>query len=262
MPGVRARFKEAVEGADYLAGNISTRIGNVSPALLQRARLYEMRQLTESHKYLHDVVPFMKEVEKLPEAHKAELDRALLNGDREAIARVMQGNRPLVDAWRQVRNVLGEVGGALQGHGRFRTMKDEYFPRLVKDLDGLRAALERPERTRLERALKEAEDAAMKSRGTPLTHIETSAIVNREMQAYRRSRAERPGFTRGRTVEEVTESLRPFYHSPSESLYAFIRGAVVFLVEILLKLSAAVLALLTLALLLVISWVGNYRRGE
>jgi hypothetical protein len=66
----------------------------------------------------------------------------------------------------------------------------------------------------------------MKSRGTPLTHIETSAIVNREMQAYRRSRAEHPGFTRGRTVEEVTESLRPFYHSPSESLYAFIRGAV------------------------------------
>ena len=227
MPGVKSRFKEVVEKTDYLAGNISTRIRNISPALLQRARLYEMRSLTESHRYLHQVAPFMQELQKVPATRRAELDRAILTNDRAKIAQLMQGNVPLVKAWREARNTLNELGTSLQGHGRFRAMKDDYFPRLVKDIEGLKQALDAPERTRLEKAISEAETQAMKSRGVPLSHIEISALVNREMQALgRRPRGYQPGFAKPRSVEEVTEALRPFYHTPSESLYAYVRGAV------------------------------------
>jgi hypothetical protein len=225
LPGVRRRLKQAADAADYGIGNISTRIRNISPALAQAARTFEMRNLVESHAALHKVAPFMAELEKVKGERRAALDRALLTNDAEAIAKLMQGNAPLVAAWRQTRNALNELGLRLQGYGRFKLMKDDYFPRLVKDVEGLKAALGAPERTRLEAALKEAEQAAMRSRGTPLTSIEQSAIINREVQAIRRARGYQPGYAKGRKVEEITEQLRPFYHTPSESLYAYVRGA-------------------------------------
>ena len=226
LPGVRRRLKQAAEAADYGIGNISTRIRNTSPALALAARRFEMRNLMESHAVLHQVAPFMAALEKVPKEKRAALDRALLTNDAEAIAAGMKGNPELVAGWRQVRNTLNELGTRLAGYGRFRMMKDDYFPRLVKDVEGLKAALGTPERTRLETALREAEQAAMRSRGTPLTSIEQSAIINREVQAVRRARGYLPGFAKARAVEEVTEQLRPFYHTPSESLYAYVRGAV------------------------------------
>jgi len=225
LPGVQRRLKQAAEAADYGIGNISTRIGNISPALRQRARLFEMRNLTESHRVLHEVVPFMKALDKVPESKLAPLERALLTNDAPKIAELMKGNPELVSGWRQVRNTLNDLGTKLAGYGRFRSMKDDYFPRLVKDVEGLKAALGTPERTKLQAALDEAQAAAMKSRGTPLTNIEQSAIINREVQAIRRARGYLPGFAKDRAVAEITEQLRPFYHTPSESLYAYIRGA-------------------------------------
>lgn len=226
LPGVKRRLKDAAEAADYGIGVISTRIGNVSPALRQRARLFEMRSLTEAHARLHRVVPFMQELERVPATRRAELDRAILTNDRAKIAELIRGNRPLVDAWREARNVLNEIGEELQGHGRFKSMKDDYFPRLVKDLEGLKGVLGRVERGRLEQALAEAEREAMRVRGTPLTHVEVSAIVNKQLYSQGRAKGYQPGFAKGRTVEEVTEQLRPFYFTPSESLYTYVRGAV------------------------------------
>lgn len=226
LPGVQRRLKQAAETADYGVGLISTRIANISPALAQRARLFEMRNLTESHEVLHKVVPFMKALEAVPASKRATLDRAILTNDAEAIAGLMKGNPELVAGWRQVRNVLNGLGKQLAGHGRFKSMKDDYFPRLVKDVEGLKEALGTPERTRLEAALQEAQTHSMRTRGSPLTNIEQSAIINREVQAMRRARGHLPGFAKERAVAEVTERLRPFYFTPSESLYAYVRGAV------------------------------------
>lgn len=66
----------------------------------------------------------------------------------------------------------------------------------------------------------------MKSRGTPLTSIEQSAIINREIQGFHRAKGYQPEYAKPRSVEEVTAKLQPFYHTPAESLYAYTRGAV------------------------------------
>ena len=225
MPGGRARLKSALEVIDYGLGSLSTRIGNLSPATKLRLRDFERRVLSESHATLHRVAPFMQELEKVQGPKRAALERAILTNDSAAIADLMKGNVPLVAAWREVRNVLTETGEKLQGHGRFRTMLEDYFPRLVKDVEGLKGALGQVERTRLEKALLDAERAALKARGAPLTDVEKSAVINQEVQGFRRASATRPGFSKARGVEEITETLRPFYHTPAESLYAYVRAA-------------------------------------
>lgn len=66
----------------------------------------------------------------------------------------------------------------------------------------------------------------MKNRGTPMTQVEQSSIINREIQGFRRAKGYQPGFAKQRGVEEITEKLQPFYHTPQESLYAYVQGAV------------------------------------
>ena len=226
LPGARARLVAIAKAADFGLGSLSTRIGNLSPALKMRAREYERRVLQESNDTLHRVVPLMKELHKLPKAQQAELERAILTNDPKRIGELMQGNAPLVAAWRETRNVLRELGEKLQGHGRFKTMLEDYFPRLVKDVEGLKAALGTPERTRLEQALAEGDKRAIKARGTPMTDVERSAIINREIQGFRRAKGYQPGFAKQRGVDEITAKLQPFYHTASESLYAYIRGSI------------------------------------
>lgn len=226
MPGVQKRFTQAVNAADYGLGALSTRIGNISPAVLHRARTFEMRNLSEAYERLHKVAPFMQELDKVKGQLRSALDRAILTNDREGIAALMKGNPALVKAWRETRGVLQEVGTKLQGYGRFKSMREDYFPRLVKDVEGLKQALDIPVRTRLEQKLAEANEKAMKNRGTPLTNIEESAIVNQElMGSNRQPRGYQPGYTKARGVEEITKELQKFYYTPSESLYAYIRGA-------------------------------------
>lgn len=226
LPGVRNRLKQAADTVDYGLGAISTRLGNISEPLKLKAREYERRVLMQSHEYLTKVVPFMKEMQKIAPSRRGELERAILTNDASRISELIKGNQPLVAAWREVRNTLHDLGSRLQGHGRFKTMLDDYFPRLVKDVEGLKAALAVSERTRLEQALLEGEKRAMKSRGTPLTSIEQSAIINREIQGFHRAKGYQPEYAKPRSVEEVTAKLQPFYHTPAESLYAYTRGAV------------------------------------
>ena len=226
FPGVRARFAQSVKGVDYLIGSLSTRIGNVSPSVKMAARAFEMRNLERAYEYLHRVAPFMQELEKVKGPARLELERAILTNDPAVIDAAMKGNAPLVTAWRQTRTMLNEIGKQLQGYGRFKSMREEYFPRLVKDLEGLKKALDQPLRTRLETALQEAERKALKSRGTPLTDIERSAIVNKELQAVRRAQGFQPGYAKPRRVKEIDERIQPFYYTPAESLYAYTRSAV------------------------------------
>lgn len=226
LPGTRARIASVAKMADYGLGNLSTRIGNISEPLKLRAREYERRVLEGSYQELHKVVPLMQELNKLPDGERMKLERAILTGDSAATAKLMEGNVPLVKAWRETRNVLQELGGKLQGHGRFKTMLDDYFPRLVKDVDGLKAALDIQDRTRLEQALMDAEKRTMRERGTPLTSVEQSAIINREIQGFRRAKGYQPGYAKGRGVDQITEAIQPFYHTASESLYAYIRAGV------------------------------------
>ena len=170
------------------------------------------------------VEPFLVELNKVKDKV---LDRAILTNDEGAVlARIKDlGNGALLRGWSEVRSTLRDLGEELQGLGRFKEAKEGYFPRIVTDRKGLLEALGGELKTRLELKLHDAEATAIRSRGTGLTQVEQSVIINRFLQENERAFGQ-PGFTKGRKVKEVTEDLEPFYASPTESLHSYIRAAV------------------------------------
>lgn len=222
LPAARRAFKTTLEGADKLAGATSTRLKNLSEPLWKRVALdYESGVLRETHSKLDRVLDWMKTSTNLPRAAKEKLDNALFfrgEGAGQAIAEANKGNPALVKSWREVQNVLRELGEKAQQLGRFRDLSSDYFPQRVKDFEGLKAKLDQPIRQGIERALHEAEQTMLRVAKRGLADSERDAIINRMLRNHFTQKTFQPGYAKPRTIEQVTQELRPFYHSPQESL--------------------------------------------
>lgn len=216
--------KALVRGADYGLGSLSTRIRNISEPLAHRAREYERHVLADTHSAISRVDPFLVELQKQPAARRERLSRAILSNDKAQIDNLIQSYPELKAGWAEVRKVLDETGVKLQEHNRLGSLRQDYFPRVVTDYEGLSAALGQQARTALERRLHDAEVASIKATGAGLTPIERSKIVNQHMRGLSATDFA-PGFTKGRQIGTITEALQPFYASPAESLHTYLSAA-------------------------------------
>ena len=221
--GAMAKGKPG-KGLEYTLGLVSTNLGGISQPLLRRARDYERFVMERTDKALDAVTPFIKGIKKLPAAAADALNLALLRNDPGEIAAAIKGNPVLVAGYRQVQNLLEAFRAEQIGLGRFAAGVNDYFPRVVKDLEGLKEALSLPMRTQLENALAKAEADMIKARGRGLTDVERSLVVNRSLLASAPN-ASLPGFAKARGVD-VTADLAQFYMTPTESLLRYIVGAV------------------------------------
>lgn len=213
------------KGLDYAMGNLSTRLGNISPALRLRARDFERRVLDGTDKSLNEVDPFLKVMSKLKGEKAKALDTALMANDTHAISEVLKGDPNLVGGWRKVQNLLRGFEDTQKSLGRFKEGLSGYFPRLVKDLDGLKAALNTEQRTSLEQALIKAEAKMVKEKERGLTDVEKSIIIDRSLNSDA-GISHLPGYAHGRRIKEMTEKLRPFYADPREALLRYVSAAV------------------------------------
>ena len=228
LPGGKKRLQATLEKLDDLGGVISTRIGNYSPPIKYRLRQYEMAEKMRSYEEMEKAVPFLRGINAMPEAQRKVLERAMLTDAREATRQIDALNNPAFSkAWRDTLAMKDSLGAEAHGRGRFKTMLEGHFPRLVIDQEGLFKALGNEQEVRIKQILKDAEVESMKNRGRPLSAIEESSLINKEIQNFSRPpRGHQPGFYKRRTVEEITEELQPFYATPSEALYAYVRGTV------------------------------------
>ena len=221
--GAMAKGKPG-KGLEYTLGLVSTNLGGISQPLLRRARDYERFVMERTDKALDAVTPFIKGIKKLPTAAADALNLALLRNNPGEIAAAIKGNPALVAGYRQVQNLLEAFRAEQIGLGRFAAGVNDYFPRVVKDLEGLKEALSLPMRTQLENSLAKAEADMIKARGRGLTDVERSLVVNRSLLASAPN-ASLPGFAKARGVD-VTADLAQFYMTPTESLLRYIVGAV------------------------------------
>lgn len=222
--GLARGGKALVRGADYGLGALSTRIKNISEPLAHRAREYERRVLGDTHAAISRVDPFLVSLQRLPEAKRQRLSRAILTNDAAQINNLIQSYPELRAGWKEVRQVLDETGAKLQQHNRLARLREDYFPRVVTDYEGLSKALGQEARNTLERRLFEADKASIKATGQGLSGLERSKIVNQHMRGLAASDYA-PSFAKGRRIDEVTEALQPFYASPSESLHTYLSAA-------------------------------------
>lgn len=215
---------EVARGLDYAGGNISTRIGNMSQAVLHRAREYERGVLTRTHGLLDQAHPFIERLDKVKGEKGQVLARAILTNDPVAIKSALDavGDSKLTTEFSNVRKMLDEVGKELQAHGRVGNLRENYFPRMVKDLDGLMSQLGTETRTRLQKALNEANVESMRKTGAPLSDLEQTTIINRALTQSVDGMKGKPGFSKARQIDAITAELQPFYASPVESLHSYL----------------------------------------
>lgn len=223
-PGVAQKASSILRDIEDFAGNTSYQIEKLSPPVLRAVDNYKMGQLVRTQNYLHAATPFAEVLRRAsPEAGKA-LDAALLTGDWPTALKAL-GDLGVAGAFSEltkVRALLGEVGKDLLASGAVRGLVDNYYPRVVADLDGLLGALGKPAREFLDRAVTEAQRKA----GRPLDDIELSQVVNRTLEnsLYKRG-GDNSGFRAGRSISEVTTDLAKFYAPASESLVMYLDWA-------------------------------------
>lgn len=222
MPKGRGGFKTA---RDYL-GVVSTTLRDADPALLRHARQFEERLQTRKNEVKAAGDPFLASAESLPRAQKRALNRAVLTNDPAAVdaAIVATGRPALAQQWRNLRAGLDRLGQELQAAGIVPKLRTDYFPRIVKDVEGLFSEIGKTATTELQKRLLDADRKAVTSRGSGLTQLEESAIINQYLLEPLRQ-GHRPAWTKGRSVPEITEALEPYYLNMTDSFHAYANSA-------------------------------------
>lgn len=223
--GARAR-KSIGRGAEYLYGASSTAILNRSAAIHKRILSTENAILTNTHKHLEQVDPFLVKLNSLPKEGADVLARALMTGRSDVINRILEAfNDPeLTAAYKQVRSSLDSLRDKLVQLKRFSRGNVEYFPRLVKDKEGLFKAIGKEEASSIKAVLDEANLKSFDKNGRPLSEVEESSIITQML--FTDKRGVQPGFSKSRGIEEITPELQQYYANPAESLHSYIRAAV------------------------------------
>jgi len=230
-------FREIVNKMDTGFGMLPTRLGHINP-ILKWAMIESERDLIKgSHDRLAAVDDFLVKLNRpgtwyrpggVPAEQLAKVNEALLSNKPGEIAAAIKatGNDSLAQAYQKVRVVLDDVGRELETRGVIKRTQADYFPRSVKDYEGLMAspAINVEVKSKIESALAQAEAETLKTRGSGLTNEERSSIINKQLEvSYPAS--DQPGFAKRRTIRDVTKDLVPFYHTPTEALHQYIGRA-------------------------------------
>lgn len=222
----RAGLRGLVKHADDILGASSTRILNRSPRIHKAIVSTERKILDRTHQHLTNVDPFLEKLKSLPAEGRGILSRALMTGRGAVIDRILKAfdDPELIAEYKKVRTTLDSIGDKLVNLRRFDLKNIEYFPRVVKDKEGLFNAIGKEEAANIKQILENANADSMRKHGRPLNPMEESAIINKTL--FVDKRGAQLDFTKNRGIEEITPELQQFYASPEEALHSYIRDAV------------------------------------
>ena len=256
IPGSASRAQEAIDNAivndsatsrfysktlDKYLGAISTRVRNISEPVFGRLRRFEFRTHSKTSDNMVKAHPFLEGIHSLSKPVKNRLSLHLFNQEYEAAEAVLARSAPqLVDSFQTVKTLLADLAGEIKDSGSTMNILDDYFPRVVKDLDGLRSNLGVPQRSYLDQQLNTYAKSIGKTT-TQLTEDQRSYVYDLVFRGYKviaddgkarfvyqgAPRVDGSGaFTKARQIPKITEDQLQYYASPEEALSLYIRRAV------------------------------------
>lgn len=227
-PAVRHSAEGAAKQLNEALGLVSTTLKNADERVWLRAVDHERRVLTETHRVLEEINPFVEAVRGLPKLEGQAVDLALKNGDLRSVTAVIKalGDPKALESWDKVQTFLKESGKELKELGVIKGTLPNYFPRVVKDLEGLLDSLGAQQKKGLEKALQEAEKKSLKASGQGLGELERSQVVNAYLAGRGGEGSGKPGFTKARVIEQVTPAMAKFYASSDDALVRYANQAV------------------------------------
>ena len=200
--------------------DVISRIENVSPRLGMAVRRVSQRSATRTTDDIKRIDRFYRapEYRALARADKRELDRAFLNGDKEAADLIMSkapGLKELYD--KNVRALLSDVQKQ-RLEGGADGFIESFHPRAVVRLKALKRSMGKEVDGEVTQALKDAARAKRKAGQGDLTENEVAAVINQRIGG-------RPlKVLKDRRITEITPEQQRYYADSRDSLIDYLHN--------------------------------------
>jgi hypothetical protein len=214
---------------ERVATPISSRIRSISEPVFGRLRKLEMKTHEKVASHLDKSKDFMVRASRLAkkkDKNYLAMERALMNGERDQAKEIAAEHFPdMIEGINNVSEVLDEMYDDLVDAGVDLDYSANYFPRKVKDMEGLMTYLGRDLSSELDRYLDKAAAKKGFSGRAGLDVEDREVLIN----AYLSGDIKRGGklsLAQSRTIEELQEGMEEFYYSAADSLNYYINKAV------------------------------------
>ncbi len=219
----RKFIEHPVKQLDKNIGLIDTRLDLLVPGanlgLVQRN--FERSVMQSVGDALKAATPFVDKFLKLPLDVQDFIAGALRNGDRS----VLKAYPELEADFKPVVKLLDSIETQLKGLGRFAKGVADYFPRSIRDLDGLMEALGKDVQVGLEARLAKAELEMGAKKLRPMTELERDIVINDYL--FRPDPTSGlPGYAKSRGLDVIPDELQHFYEDLPTTLTKYLSAAV------------------------------------
>jgi len=198
-------------------------VEDINPQVGARLRKFEFDVHRKKRDDSREILDFVKEMNQLAkkDSYKfTQVSDMLLNGKYKKASENIS-NKNL----KKVRNLMEKYADELESVGFDVSRQTDYFPRRVKDYEGLKDELGQEIAGKIDNALKE-QQAKAKSKGYVLSSIEESKIINNVITgAYRPVGGVKPRALKERKIEEITSDISPYYYDAVDSLMIYLNEA-------------------------------------
>lgn len=219
-PSVGRFFIDFGTGIERVFTPISTRIKNISPQLFVRLRRFEFNVKTKTIADHEKIKPFLQSIKRLDKDTWKALDLAMKNGRNDIIDEIAQANNMVAEVV-EVRKLLDDIFDRATGVGIDVAYRSDFFPRRVKDVEGL---IDHFAGTEFWNVITEAIAKKEEAIGKPLSEKEKAGVINFLMRG--RSVEGISLATRGqfkeRSIEKVTAETDKFYEQSDQALLSYI----------------------------------------
>jgi hypothetical protein len=218
---------------DKTLAPISTVIKNIDKQTFARLRKYEKDLHVNSSETMNKLGKFITGAARANKTNPTEFkkfQRALFNGEVDeakfiASESTSKEMRDLLPEIENVRNTLNGLYGDLKNAGVKIEYRENYFPRVVKDYDGLMRALGTTRKSEVEQILEKYAKSRKVDSWRELDDPEISQVISQYLQR-RRGVGGKPSITKERKIEKLDDVVDQYYYSAPESLEMYITRAV------------------------------------
>ena len=239
-----ATSRQFSTGLDKYLGTLSTRVRNISEPVFARLRNFEFDAHMNTSAKITATQNFSEGVSQLSPRTKTTLTTHLYNQEFDAAEAILKQNAPeLVQEFNVVKKVLEQTKTDLKKAGHTFEGLDDYFPRVVKDLEGLQASFGKVQKNIVDNAL----DTFAKANGKTVNQLnadDKAHVIDMVFRDYRvvakadgsgatfvkrtgtGPEGRKPGAIQQRKIDKVRPDQLQYYASPEESLQIYLRRSV------------------------------------
>lgn len=201
-------------------------VKSISPELWTKNRRLEIAKLQKNSQYIKRVKGFFDKAQKLMPEVFNKLDLALKNRDVETVAGILSEN-DMTDDFTEVRKVLDELREQMIEVGVEINYLPDYFPRKLRDADGLLDYLRqkyegKPEYSKIIQVLEEkSKDGRIRS------EEDRAQIVNSLFRGYGGTISlANVGNAKERSIDLIDAEMNKYYKNSVDALVDYVSGAI------------------------------------